>query len=584
MTKVREGHNVWENTISKWNDLQAVSTVRKLRNLSLPPSDSEAFNIWLEQKDTLTFLAENADEDWIVVYCTMRHSFIHGVLVPNDDLNPPNIDDLLHWNGDAYGGSWGVVISGTDAWIEPLKGFTGETMKKGDQLVFIRDFVGVNEHPPYVELLQKLVHVCEMHFVEELGAWCKLVQGKKTPVARVAWDEGKCVVLLHRDIIATYASLSRMTLVRMFDCPRYNSQKFIGWHDIAPQKMPAKNNIHYNRRFMHGYASCSRGIQLIDIAIPIKEIVNKFFNIDHNENRKYEKLVVLDWRNRKISEVSCAPDAAVNYFTDSDLPFELSPAFFDQEVLLRYKSDSKRYKVTENEINCRGAWSLPYDTNAAGQVYAYLLDLRQLPFKEQSYWKIFNEKPLVTNLNQKPLQLLKETLSDSSFKAHFLGSWEFKLGLLQSLKGMLRNLKCSWWKMSSLDALERLNYPAAHSEDEWKREIRALDQVLVEGLQHKWLRGRAEELGCTVDERCKSLKLLEQCLIHSGVDEGRAGQIISPLCKLHNLRSKSSHTESKEMAELSQQAIRDHGSYRKHYNHLVYTSRETFLELSDRIR
>ncbi len=584
MTNARDWHTVWENTISKWNDLQAVSTVRKLRNLSLPPSDSEAFNIWLEQKDALTFLAENANEDWIVVYCTLQHSFIHGVLVPKSNLNPLNIDDLLKWNGNACSG-WGMVISRTDAWIDPpLENLVSKTLKGGEQLVFTRDFAGVGEHPTYVELLQKLVHVCEMHFVEELGAWCKLAQGEKTPVARVAWDRGHCIVLLHRDIITTYASLSRMTLVRMFDFPRYNPQKFIGWHDIAPKKMPAKNNIHYNRRFMHGYASCSRGIQLIDIAVPGKEIADKNFIFNRNKKHKYEKFIVLDWKNRKIHEVSCAPEATANYFTASEMPFELSPAFFDQEVLLRYKSNSKKYKITENEISCRGAWSLFYDINAAGQVYAYLLDLRQIPFKEQSYWKIFNEKPLITNLNQKPLQLLKDTLSDSSFKAHFLGGWEFNPGSLQSMKGLLINLQCSWWKMSSLDTLEHLNYPAADSEDDWKKEIIALDQVLVEGLQHKWLRSRAEKLGCSVCKDWKSLKLLEQCLIYSGVDEAQAKQIISPLRKLHTLRSKSSHTESNYLVELSKQAIREHGSYRKHYNHLVDSNRSTFLELSERIR
>ena len=548
--------------------------------------ESEVFNSWLEQQDALGFLADNADEDWIVVYCTLTHSFIHAVFVPNGNLNPLDIDDLLCWNGNAYGSGWGIAMSKTDAWIEPtLTGFASDSLKTGEQLVFVRDFAGVDEHPTYFELLQKLVHVCEMHFVGELGAWCKLAQGKKKPVARVAYDEGWCVVLLHRDIIATYASLSRMTLVRMFDFPRYNQQKFVGWHDIALKKMPAKNNIYYNQRLMPGYASCNTGIQLIDIAMPIKEIVNKFFNIAHNENRKHEKFIVLDWKNRKICEVSCAPDATVNYFTASkDLPFELSPVFFDQEVLLRYKSDSKKYKVTENEISCRGAWSLPYDINAAGQVYAYLLDLRQIPCKEQSYWKIFNENPLITNLNQQPLQLLKDTLSDSSFKAHFLGSWEFNPGSLQSLKDLLLKLQCPWWKMSSLDAIEQLNYPTADSEDDWQREIIALDQLLVEGLQHKWLSSRAKSLGCNVDSKWKSLKLLEQCLIYSGVDEDRAKQIILPLRKLHNLRSKSSHTKSKDMSKLSKQAISDHGSYYKHYNYLVDTSRRTFLELIDRIR
>ena len=572
---------LWEDTIRKWQDQRAKQTAQKLRSLVAVPTESEAFNSWLEQHDTLKFLADNAHEEWIVIYCATQHAFIHGVLIPSSALNPLATDDLLTWSGNAYGG-WCVSVSKSEARIAPpLQDFASKTIAQGEQLVFVRDFADADEHPPYVELLQKLLHVCEIHFIAELGAWCKLEHGKEMPVAYVAFDEGECVVLLRRDILATYASLSQSVLVRMFDFPRYNPQNFIGWHDIAPETSPAKNSIYYIQALLYGYASYSRGVQLTDIAIPNKDIIKKIFP---DRPSKYQTFTTLDWKNRCIAEVSCAPDATANYFVNNDLPFEFSPVFFDQEVLLRYKSGGKRYKVTDNKISCRGAWALAYDINAGGQVFAYLCDLRKIPYKEQSYWKLFNENPVVTNFNQKPLQILKSTLSATAFKAHFLGSWEISLGSLQSLKSLLLELQCSWWKLFSQDVLARITYPVADSEKDWKDEIIALHQILVENLQQRWLQKKAKRLGCDVDEKWHSLKLLEQCLIHSGVHENRAKQIVSPLRQLHKLRNKASHKEGTDILALRKQAIKEHGNYHKHYEHLVDTCRAAFQALADTLR
>jgi len=71
-----------------------------------------------------------------------------------------------------------------------------------------------------------------------------------------------------------------------------------------------------------------------------------------------------------ITEISCNPTCLANYFTKSDLPFEISPAFFRPEVLLRYKSDPDKYELTIRSISCRDAWYLQtYDINDAGQVH-----------------------------------------------------------------------------------------------------------------------------------------------------------------------------------------------------------------------
>ncbi len=44
-------------------------------------------------------------------------------------------------------------------------------------------------------------------------------------------------------------------------------------------------------------------------------------------------------------------------------------------------------------ITCRDTWSLRDNTNDAGQIHVYLIDLAHLPTSEQHYWKAFNEVP-----------------------------------------------------------------------------------------------------------------------------------------------------------------------------------------------
>ena len=94
-------------------------------------------------------------------------------------------------------------------------------------------------------------------------------------------------------------------------------------------------------------------------------------------NRQYAAFTAVDWKNNVICEISCAPGATSNYFTRSDLPFEMSPVFFRPEVLLKYKADSDKYRLAGRSISCRGGWSLQtYDINDAGQVHTYLVDRR----------------------------------------------------------------------------------------------------------------------------------------------------------------------------------------------------------------
>ena len=85
------------------------TATKALKEISTPPTAQNTFDEWLNMKDAINFLKTNAQQDEIAVYAVMQHTFLHAVLVPASLLDPPNIEDLLSWNCNAYS-SWGIEI------------------------------------------------------------------------------------------------------------------------------------------------------------------------------------------------------------------------------------------------------------------------------------------------------------------------------------------------------------------------------------------------------------------------------------------------------------------------------------------
>src|SRR5215471_866329 len=65
---------------------------------ALPPKKDRQFDAWLEQQDAFAFLERNAVDDELVVFASLRFTFIHSVLVSNTVLDPVNVEDLLNWS------------------------------------------------------------------------------------------------------------------------------------------------------------------------------------------------------------------------------------------------------------------------------------------------------------------------------------------------------------------------------------------------------------------------------------------------------------------------------------------------------
>ena len=266
-------------------------------------------------------------------------------------------------------------------------------------------------------------------------------------------------------------------------------------------------------------------------------------------------------KNNVQVETSCGPEFLSNYFKKSELPWEVSPAFFRPEVLHRFKADPEKYTLDDRTISCRNAWYLKsYDINDAGQVHAYIGDLARLPLEEQRYWQSFNVWP-------------NGTISKRAHENDILGEFSSEYDPLQLLKykiGKLNGVPPAWWQPRNEALLDAARYPATDSTLEWANEIMAFDQLLVEGFQLNPLRKMLEAKGKKAESTWGSLRVISEILIASGQTIDNAKAILRPLSRIHALRNVlKAHSSVDEKDKEERQARATHGTLRAHFKDLA---------------
>ncbi len=275
---------------------------------------------------------------------------------------------------------------------------------------------------------------------------------------------------------------------------------------------------------------------------------------------KYVEFIAKDWRNKRTASISTDPSATTNYFsTDgNDLPFELSPAFFRPEVLSKYKADREKYKVSDREISCRGAWTLQgYDVNDAGQVHAYICDLRSLPYSEQLYWRSYNEEPKAS---------ISERAVTTDFKGEFSNHIHPRDGII-SIVRRWNDQSVQWWKLKDLELLDRANPPLTSSREEWANAFLDLSRLLTEGFETKTIRKWLMDSGVTFKQEEQSISLLQKLIAHRSVPGENIE--LSGLRSMQSIRSKvASHSGGSEGRQLLEQAIAQYGSLATHFKHI----------------
>jgi hypothetical protein len=564
-----------------------IFNLNEISALATLPSDADMFNKWMLQEDVLDFLLKDAQDEYVILYTAIPFVYIYAILAPNLDPSDYGNEGHREWGCDPYS-SWSEVSNGQKLWLEgPLESNQNDLIRGSEQLVFGRHTQIDTESSVVYELNQKITHLLGINYVPHRKAWCRLDDNgdieevaKIVPLTGLNRPGNYEIVCIKKASLARYAVLTNQCLFRMFDFTRFDYSSFNGWPDnLSNTDLSDGETVFGSITASPGNGSYSRGVQfvtLFDDALIQEQL----------SDQMYCEFVVQDWKNAVISSVSCSKESTSNYHQQSDLPFDLSPAFFRPEVLVKYKSDTEKYSLRGSDINCRDTWHLQsYDVNPAGQISAYLKDLRLLPYSEQQHWQQYNEPPKVDIQN---LKNPGANISEGAFISHFLGKFSDIVDPLSDLKYFLTQLhssKCEWWDMVSDSEVNKTHYPFTDSKDEWANELMNLDKLLVEGLKGKFIKQNvAQLLGTKPDPNFRSLKLLELWLTYKGFDDDTAKGVLNPLRELHNLRSKvKGHNTGSEAIAIAREVLKNHGSFKKHFRDLVEQCHESFVLINEAI-
>jgi hypothetical protein len=309
--------------------------ITSLSEMSVAPSEEAAFNRWLELRDAITFLVDNANGSDFVLYAAVPYTLIHAFVVPVSSMNDMDPEDLMRAD---YGArhSWGFTWTLTDPPVVSIScpPETGsKTLDTGEQLVFARHFEGRLGTKDYYEILQKLVHLFDLHFLEERNAYCRLdKRGDIEDVIRIVelpergHTPAGTVIFFRRGILDKYLVLTDSVLIRSYDFTRYRPMKFSGWSEVPKALSTNHGTLVYRSAIESGNAGYVRGYQIVRPLLTKEEVLADFA-YPPKETKQYVSFIAHDWKNKVVKEISCAPGHTANYFTKSDLPFELSPAF-----------------------------------------------------------------------------------------------------------------------------------------------------------------------------------------------------------------------------------------------------------------
>ena len=301
-----------------------------------------------------------------------------------------------------------------------------KSISKYEGILFRRSFEGKYSQKQYIEISQKILHSQDLHYVHERKAFCKFdTLGEIVDHITVHYEDEKVIaVIAKREALDQFMAITNTSLIRIFDISRTLTNFEV--NEREPILIRDEENKIFCDAAYTLTASYLRGFQIIDCKEPKESVLKNITSLNTDGYKEYVKFLARDWKNKLVSELSCDPQKLGNYFIKSEMPYETSPAFFKKDVLLKYQNDPDKYTIDGRSINCRGAWHLKsYDINEEDQVHVYLIDLAQLPYQEQLYWKAYNEKP-------------KGTISKRAFINDFEGEIYHDYDPLHNLKSQLK--------------------------------------------------------------------------------------------------------------------------------------------------
>ena len=554
--------------------------IELIAGMSPCPEDEREFEVWRSGLGHVNMLRRNAaEQDELVVLALAgtvfgrANAFVHSAAVKADHPGLSDHEGLLKWSCSPFfqsAATVGVVTRGGEVSFEPREHRWGtDSLVGGSPLVYGRSWDALDEpEGTYYEIAQPYIHHLDVHWRKERSAYCRFDRRGDwedvVSITKKSSDDEVTLISFKRDPLDQYLVEHDSVLVRLFDFTFLRSDRRGSWRGSKRIRHEMEGGVAFSQQFAgDGSMSAIRGVQIVQPRLSREDVEHRIKNW-HQVNPEPPdpvEFIIWDFRQRRITTLTTDPTTTTDYFSaaENSLPFDTSPAFFRAEVLLKYKGDSEKYTVLEHRITCRGGWELrSYSVNEAGQVAAYICDLRNLPHEEQLHWAGFNERP-------------KAGLSDRAFTTDFLGRWPETMTSCEKLLDILdrwRHLDIRWWNWRPDDSPDRLIVvPRTGSRNEWAQAIGGLSNGVNEGFAVKELRRILAGEGVEADNQWGSIVLLEKILhARGGLEQG------SQLAALRELnrgrRFSGVHARGSQARKYVTAVLTQHETYTTHFEHL----------------
>ena len=508
-----------------------------------------------------TGLVSDPGLDWIVgtergsevIVCGLAEGVFLQTLIIYKIAQQWDIEELLQWNFGACD-EWSIASQANQNWHRPLQGCGSPTFERADKLIYFRSNEGRLDSEMYVEIDQRLSHSLGLHWRDEVDGWGRINSHGNwetilTHCTQTSSRDGRMsqLVTMKRAALDSLASALGGEAITVFDVVQMTHGATPGMgHDDRTKEIisPTGTRTIYRSSIGVG-AAYTRGIQIL------RPNRNSSWGIyEEADEHLAVPLIyrIYDWRHKIVRDVSYQNNDMTNYFENKEgMAYDMSPAFFTPDILVKYKRDDEKYEVTTNSIRCRNAWYLQYYNFDTEQnlVYAFIKDLRNLPSREQLHWIAHNVRPTRAGGKFGPI-------TEHTERVLFYGEWDSDLVPLDKLKDVISKLDGRWWWNSPNSMhLQRAGTAMTESVREWSEEIKYLYQIVVESLNERALRKHAVGHGTRKEEanRLRSIKLLHSALVQGGMAEAETDscvQVFFDLAEARNIGDAHRSTESRE--------------------------------------
>jgi hypothetical protein len=507
-------------------------------------------------EDFIKFISDkHGEENWVTVYKrepinnSDHDGGMYCALVTQENtkkaMDQPGWDLLIGSGGPGFCVSYEAGEETTAYYTNSDEGFL--------RLVLNRDFHARKKD--YIEILEEFRLFHNLYYETKNGSYISFdAAGDEVEVIKVTNNEVK----IRRRFLRSFMAAKQMNLLLYFELTRHFKHRATFSYDQKNDTLTY--TIYSGDSYSDGFLSFSR---ILGKKLIFCESVHKCNVWPFERNKEYQEFII-NGDNDEPQKFICNPDLLANYFgANPGSPHYLTPVFFQTEVMQKYYGSSE-YKIEDSRLHRKGAWSLRFDNNSPNHISVFLGDLgRDLPEKEQIYWKSFNLVPD------------GRKISRTNFERSFMGNFYGPENPEHRFKYKYKEIQEYWkkkygWQLllplyeKDEHFLDSLRTMLTNEQSEFDSQILALTKVTIDSVNVKSLRSH---LGIS-DPNVKSISLMEELL--SQLQSEHLVALTSLLRGIQSVRSTGvAHRKGTEYEKTIAKLNIDAKDYRSEFDQLL---------------